>query len=256
MVGGIGKGIVSFIKKDVIGGVKGIYNLVKHPIQTGKGLIKEVENINSVIKNPDAVIKSFDSEKVSGLILNTFGTSDGLLDFQQNKIAVETRINLNIIVDVLIGQGLVKSTKKTKIPEPPRIQVDIDKGVNSTVKYSPINPGPLKKSVAESFSGATYKETVLTQDTILYRVYGGDSGKVGSYMTRIRQNGGMQSQIDLALNPQWGNTAQNVTKVTVPRGTVIYEGTAASQTINGGAGQLIGGGNQIYIPEVNASWFK
>ncbi len=122
--------------------------------------------------------------------------------------------------------------------------------------YSPANPGPLKQSVAGSFSGATYKEVVLTQDTTLYRVYGGNSEKVGSYMTRVPQSGGMQSQIDLALNPQWGNTAQYVTKVTVSKGTVIYEGTAASQTINGGAGQLIGGGNQVYIPEVNASWFK
>ena len=53
-----------------------------------------------------------------------------------------------------------------------------------------------------------------------------------------------------------GNTTQYVTKVTVPKGTVIYEGVAAPQTVNGGAGQLLGGGNQIYIPEVNANWFK
>ncbi|MDD4681055.1 MAG: filamentous hemagglutinin, partial [Clostridia bacterium] len=125
-----------------------------------------------------------------------------------------------------------------------------------TVTYSPAEPGPLKQSVAETFSGATYKETVLTQDTAFYRVYGGSSGKVGSYMTRVPQNGGMQSQIDLAINPQWGNTAQYVTKGIVPRGTVIYEGRAASQIINGGAGRLIGGGNQIYISEVNSSWFK
>ena len=75
-------------------------------------------------------------------------------------------------------------------------------------------------------------------------------------MTRVPQNGGIQSQIDLALNPEWGNTTQYVTKVTVPKGTVIYEGAAAPQSINGGAGQLLGGGNQVYIPEVNASWLK
>ncbi|WP_231037449.1 hypothetical protein, partial [Pectinatus frisingensis] len=124
------------------------------------------------------------------------------------------------------------------------------------VTYSPVNPGPLKQSVVQSFRGATYTETVLKEDTVFYRVYGGNAGEVGSYMTRVPQNGGIQSQIDLALNPEWGNNAQYVTKVTVPKGTVIYEGTAAPQTINGGAGQLIGGGNQVYIPEVNASWFK
>lgn len=65
----------------------------------------------------------------------------------------------------------------------------------------------------------------------------------------------MQSQIDLALNPDWGNTATKVTEVTVPKGTVIYEGTAGPQVINGGAGMLNGGGNQVFIPEVSPSWF-
>ena len=61
--------------------------------------------------------------------------------------------------------------------------------------------------------------------------------------------GGMQSQLDLALNPDWGNTVAYVTEVTVPKGTVIYERFAAPLTRNRGAGMLTGGGNQIYIPE-------
>jgi hypothetical protein len=109
------------------------------------------------------------------------------------------------------------------------------KGASNSVKYSPINPGPLSQDVAETFRSATYTETVLTKETVFYRVYSGD-GKVGSYMTRVPQNGGMQPQLDLALNPDWGNSAQNITKVVVPKGTVIYEGAAAPQTINGGAG--------------------
>ena len=58
-----------------------------------------------------------------------------------------------------------------------------------------------------------------------------------------------------SVNPEWGNTAQYVTRVVVPKGTVIYEGTAAPQIINDGTGYLTGGGNQVYIPEVNPSWF-
>lgn len=126
---------------------------------------------------------------------------------------------------------------------------------SKAISHSPINPGPLSQEVAETFIGSSYTETILTEDSVFYRVYGGDAGKVGRYMTRVSQNGGMQSQLDLALNPEWGNTAEYVTKVVVPKGTVIYEGRAASQSINGGAGQLIGGGNQIYIPEVKANWF-
>ena len=67
---------------------------------------------------------------------------------------------------------------------------------------------------------------------------------------------GLQSQIDLALNPEWGNTAEYVTTVVVPKGTVIYEGSAAPQTIYGDSGSLLSGGNQVYISEVNASWFQ
>ena len=67
----------------------------------------------------------------------------------------------------------------------------------------------------------------------------------------------MQSQFDLALNPDWGNKATHVEKVTVPKGTTIYEGYAAPQKINGRAGELLGGGNQIFInrKDLNSSWF-
>lgn len=124
--------------------------------------------------------------------------------------------------------------------------------------YSPVNPHPtLPKYVQNSFSGGTFTEKVLTEDATFYRVYSDVVNKVGSYMSRTPQYGGMQSQLDLALNPDWGNTATYVTKVTVPKGTVIYEGTAAPQVINGGAGVLNGGGNQVFIPkgELNSLWF-
>jgi hypothetical protein len=117
--------------------------------------------------------------------------------------------------------------------------------------YNPANPGPLNNDIANTFRGGSYTQTVLTEDTTFYRVYGGNAGQVGSYMSRTPQNGTMQSQMDLALNPQWGNTATSVTTVTVPKGTIIYEGFAALQ------GNLLGGGNQVYIPKevLNPSWF-
>jgi hypothetical protein len=124
-----------------------------------------------------------------------------------------------------------------------------------TRTYSPVNPGPLKEDVANTFSGATYTETTLTEDTIFYRVYGGEAEKIGRFLSATPQRGGLQSQIDLALNPEWGNTAEFVTQVVVPKGTVIYQGTAAPQIIFGGVGKLLGGGSQIYIPEVDSSWF-
>jgi hypothetical protein len=128
-------------------------------------------------------------------------------------------------------------------------------GVNT---FGSMSPGPLPDDVARTFSSGTYTQNVLAEDTIFYRVYGGNVEKVGSYMSRTPQNGGMQSQIDLALNPEWGNTTTHVTKVIVPKGTITYEGIAAPQSINGGTGSLLGGGNQVYIPRevLKPSWFS
>lgn len=95
--------------------------------------------------------------------------------------------------------------------------------------------------------------TELSETTTLYRVYGGQAGKLGSYWTRTRPSGPLQSQLDSALNPAWGNSASSIATIRVPSGTTIYEGTAASQPIAGG-GSLLGGGSQVYIPRVDAAW--
>jgi len=128
------------------------------------------------------------------------------------------------------------------------------------VRYSPVKPGPLSEDVANTFNGATYTERVLLEDTEMYRVSGGSAGKVGRYVTTVEQNGGLQSQLDLALNPQWNNTTENVGRVVVPKGTHIFEGIAAPQDIldslGNKIGSLIGGGKQIYLPELEESWFK
>ncbi len=133
----------------------------------------------------------------------------------------------------------------------------VNSALKADMEYSPINEGPLKEKIAKNFNGATYTKKILTEDTVMYRVHGGKAGKVGSYMSRTPQGGGLQSQLDLALNPSWGNTTEHVSKVVVPKGTKIYEGVAAPQNILDSRGNIIGvlpgGGNQIYIPKVEKS---
>ena len=136
----------------------------------------------------------------------------------------------------------------------------MESGTSTPIKYSPINIcEEINRRVAESFSGATFTKRVLTEDTVMYRVSGGNAKEVGSYMSMTPQCGGLQSQLDLALNPIWGNTTENVTKVVVPKGTTIYEGIAAPQNIYDSLGNVIGtlpgGGNQVYIPKVERGWF-
>ena len=115
--------------------------------------------------------------------------------------------------------------------------------------WNPLNgPGPLGEKVASTFRGASYTESVTSEATTLYRAYGGKAGELGPYWTRTPPAGPLQSKIDSALLPQWGNTAQNVTRIQVPPGTKIFEGFAAPQ------GGLVGGGNQVFIPRVDPSW--
>lgn len=122
------------------------------------------------------------------------------------------------------------------------------------IRYDATNgPGPLGQKVAETFRGGSYTQEVLRQETTYYRAYGGSAGQVGSYWTTVRPSGPLQTTLDSALNPAWGNTAQNVATIRVPAGTTVYTGAAAPQSLAGG-GQLLGGGPQVFIPNVSSSW--
>ena len=114
--------------------------------------------------------------------------------------------------------------------------------------FGPTNKGPLPDAVANTFRSGTYSEVVTQGETTLYRVYGGKAGEIGSYWTTTKPQGSLQSVIDGALDQSWGNTATNISTINVPKGTTIYQGYATPQ------GGLVGGGVQVYIPEVNPSW--
>ena len=114
---------------------------------------------------------------------------------------------------------------------------------NTAVRWGPATgSGPLAKTTIDTFRGGSYTQAVTQEATTLYRAYGGSAGELGSYWSRTAPTGPLQARIDSALLPQWGNTAEKVSTMTIPKGTTIYEGFAAPQ------GNLMGGGSQIYIP--------
>ena len=140
--------------------------------------------------------------------------------------------------------------------EDPLRQIDVlglTSCTDTTVRHGPTNPGPLPSNVANTFRGGSYNATTLANDTLLYRVHGGSAGPIGSYWTRIAPSGPVQAQLDLALVPSWGNNASKMSIIRVPAGTTIFEGFAAPQA-SGLGGQLLGGGNQVFIPHVNPGW--
>ncbi len=119
---------------------------------------------------------------------------------------------------------------------------------NGSIFNGLTGPGPLGAQVAATFRGGTYTQTVTNEPTTLYRVYGGNARELGPYWTRTMPTGPVQSIVDTALNPAWGNNATRVVQITVPPGTTLYEGAAAPQ------GGLVGGGNQVFVPNINPAW--
>lgn len=114
---------------------------------------------------------------------------------------------------------------------------------------------PLPAKVANTFKGGSYNEVMLGKDTILYRVFHDPTHKLGmpgerfSYWSRSDARG-TQAVVDRAIDVSgYGNTAERLVAVRVPRGTRVYEGV--TQSIERGP---IGGGNQIVVDGVRADW--
>lgn len=115
--------------------------------------------------------------------------------------------------------------------------------------WNPLNgPGPSGEDLASTFRSSTYTETTLGSDTTMYRAIGPTGNPAGSWWTTTEPAGPVQTIIDSALNPAWGNTATTVVTANVPAGTTVYSGYAAAQ------GGLVGGGIQVYIPGFSAAW--
>ena len=150
--------------------------------------------------------------------------------------------------------------KFTEPLTPPAAPVDEEQagaapttGQNVVAVYGPLNPGPLAQDIANTFRSGTYSEVVAQQPTTLYRVYGGTANQMGGYWTLTPSAGPVQSIIDSALLPQWGNTATNMVKIEIPAGTTYFTGAAAPQ------GGLVGGGSQVVFSpgfRVDPSWIK
>ncbi len=148
------------------------------------------------------------------------------------------------------GQTVSAGNQKVIDATPVNISTSNSKVIS---QYDPLNEGPLPSKIASTFRSNTYMEVVTTEPVTLYRVYGGSAIQLGGYWTRTPPSGPVQSIVDSALNPQWGNTATNVVKIEVPAGTKFYEGVAAPQ------GGLVGGGDQVLFPKdikIDSSWIQ
>jgi hypothetical protein len=90
-----------------------------------------------------------------------------------------------------------------------------------------------------------------SQPLTLYRVYNESAKELGPYWTSTLPASSAEAVRSLALDPVWGNTADNWVAIEVPSGISYFEGTAAEQPFQPGSG----GGSQIFFKSsVDPSW--
>jgi len=121
---------------------------------------------------------------------------------------------------------------------------------------NPAKPCPLPEGFAKTFNGGSYNEVILGSDTVLYRVYSNQAHRLGrpgdqfTYWSRSDARN-TQAVMDSAIEvSRYGNTAQSLVAVRVPRGTRIFEGDARGIDRGG----PVGGGNQVVLESVRPEW--
>ena len=90
-------------------------------------------------------------------------------------------------------------------------------------------------------------QAAIGEGEVLYGIR--DAGSRNVWWTRTQPAGELQWRMDQAVMPQW-NQATHIETLTVPRGQSLigFEGPARGQ------GWYLGGGNQVYVPNVPGGW--
>jgi hypothetical protein len=103
---------------------------------------------------------------------------------------------------------------------------------------------PLPVNLAATFLDSKCTRTVLTRPQIFFRHFSTEGNRYGRYLTTDRFKVNTEVIRALALNQEWGNQATRTLLVTLPAGTVVFQGVVAPQTPSA---CYPGGGQQTFI---------
>lgn len=206
------------------------------------------------------------------------GVSDGI-DIYEALYGMDASTGLNLdgsqrlfaILGIIAGNrflwdGLTSEAKLLILGDKSAFQ-SIE-GIKEIERFGPMKPGALHAidlgngSVADTFRSSSYYEVISDSPITLYRTYESDRSELGRYWSRMAPSGPLQTTLDLAIDPAWGSNATKWVEVKIPAGTKIYEGIASEIPLRRGTskvqvGQLLGGGQQVYIEgRIDHSWVQ
>ncbi len=132
----------------------------------------------------------------------------------------------------------------TVVKDSPKIY---ETAINNSINE--INLQKLPKSIAETFTDSEYKTVMTTEEIKLYRTFGGRAKELGAFATTTPAQTRIDSKIETALLPEWGNSREFEIEITIPKGTILNIGKVAPQTIESTGTTLSGGADQILLPK-------
>jgi hypothetical protein len=103
---------------------------------------------------------------------------------------------------------------------------------------------PLPPDIAATFLDAKCIKTTLRMPQTFFRYYSDPKYNQGRYLTTDQFELNTAVIRRLALNQIWGNSAKKMLSVTLPAGTVVYQGIAGPQAP---VSCYPGGGQQTYL---------
>ncbi|MFN6133356.1 MAG: hypothetical protein ACK46L_10725 [Synechococcaceae cyanobacterium] len=89
---------------------------------------------------------------------------------------------------------------------------------------------PLPVEIAATFANATCTKSTLAAPQTFYRYFHSPQNRYGRYLTTDRFTTNVEVIRKLALNQAWGNRAERELSVTLPAGTVVFQGVVGPQT--------------------------
>ncbi|MDO4301292.1 MAG: hypothetical protein Q4D26_07880 [Clostridia bacterium] len=168
----------------------------------------------------------------------TIGDAKKITDYEENDDPYNDLFSEKLEESEMLHDSFLSPEAEQLIDE-----FDTRTDIDDKVKELPKVELPL--CVQDTFRGRNYRTVEAVEDLTLYRVYGGEANKQGSYLTTQLPVDRMDTKIESALSPEWKNTREYYCEVHVPKGTIMNIGKVGEQRtidntlLKGGADQIL-----------------